>query len=117
MHLTGLVGRYIHGLCTVPFLASPGVYALFGPQGTLAQIHLMEPGQPDTVILAVLLAFFGGATLVGSAQTLNGLKNGTLSIRFVQRIVHFFVGQVFQGRVVQDPHRGWGRCSTGFFVM
>lgn len=51
------------------------------PQGTLAQIYLMEPGQPDYVVLGVLCAFFGGAMLVGSGQTLNGLKNGTLSIR------------------------------------
>lgn len=50
-------------------------------QGTLAQIGLMEPGQPDVVVLAVLLTFFGGAMLLGSAQTLNGLRSGTMSIR------------------------------------
>jgi len=58
-------------------------------QGTLAQIHLLEPGQPDTVVLAVLMAFFGGAMLIGSAQTLNGLRNGTLSVRDVLRYKNF----------------------------
>lgn len=49
-------------------------------QGTLAQMHLMDgSGRPDMVVLALLLAFFGGATLVGSAQTLNKMRNKALT--------------------------------------
>jgi len=60
-------------------------------QGTLAQIHLMEDGAPDYFVLGLLCAFFGTAMIIGSAQTLNGLREGTLDIK-----------------CVEDWLRGWG---------
>ncbi len=50
-------------------------------QGTLAQMYLMEPGQPNYLVLGLLMAVFGGATIYGSVDTLSKIKNKKLSPR------------------------------------
>jgi hypothetical protein len=52
-------------------------------QGTLAQMYLMEPGQPDYLVLGLLLAVFGGATIYGSVDTLGKIRGKKLSARCV----------------------------------
>lgn len=59
-------------------------------RGTLAQIGLMDgSGQPDFLVLGLLCAVFGGATLYASIDTLKKIRNKELSQKDVARYKNF----------------------------
>lgn len=54
-------------------------------KGTLAQIGLSTAGEPNTTLLIAMSVLFGGATVAGTAMTVQNIFNRKMSSREIAR--------------------------------
>jgi hypothetical protein len=57
-------------------------------------MHLMQPGAPSPVMLALLVAIFGGATVYGTLRTISDARSKKLSPADIERYKSFLSLQV-----------------------